>query len=155
MFRKMSVGLGSAALAIVALTPVAAQAQRWEQREYYERDDRGYDDDGYRDHDRAYRSAYRDGWNRGPRYAEYDRGGYDRGDDRYRSYDRDDRRYRYRARCQSGTTGTVLGAIAGGLLGRTIDRGGDRTLGTVIGAGAGALAGSAVERSDNPRYCQR
>jgi uncharacterized protein YcfJ len=48
----------------------------------------------------------------------------------------------------------VLGAIAGGLLGRTIDTRGDRTLGTVLGAGAGALAGRAVERSDRPGYCR-
>ncbi|WP_375292488.1 glycine zipper 2TM domain-containing protein, partial [Sphingomonas melonis] len=77
---------------------------------------------------------------------------------------RDDRVYRgdrgyyrdrgYARRCNDGTTGTVLGAIAGGLLGRTIDTRGDRTLGTVLGAGAGALAGRAVERSDRPGYCR-
>ncbi|GAA4216823.1 hypothetical protein GCM10022253_14040 [Sphingomonas endophytica] len=155
MWKKISVGFGSVALAMAALTPVAAQAQRWVERDFYEREYRGYDDDGYRNHDRAYRDAYQDGWNRGPRYAEYDRGGYDRDDRGYYRNDRDDRRYSYPARCQNGTTGTLLGAIAGGLLGRTIDRRGDRTLGTVIGAGAGALAGNAVERSDNPRYCQR
>jgi outer membrane lipoprotein SlyB len=60
----------------------------------------------------------------------------------------------YARRCNDGTTGTVLGAIAGGLLGRTIDTRGDRTLGTVLGAGAGALAGRAVERSDRPGYCR-
>ena len=151
MFKKMSVGLG---LAIVALTPVAAQAQRYVERDYYERDYHGYDDDSYRDHHRAYRDAYQDGWNRGPRYAEYDRGRYYRDDRGYRDY-RDNGRYRYNARCQSGTTGSVVGAIAGGLLGRVIDSRGDRTLGTVLGAGAGALAGNAVERSNNPRYCQR
>ncbi len=76
-------------------------------------------------------------------------GGYDRGYAYDRGY-RDDRVYRgdrgyyrdrgYARRCNDGTTGTVLGAIAGGLLGRTIDTRGDRTLGTVLGAGAGALA---------------
>jgi hypothetical protein len=162
MLSKMSVGLGSVAVALVALTPVAAQAQRYDDRAYYERDARNYDDDGYRDHRRAYRQAYRDGWNGEPRYAEYDRAGYDRGGYDRGGYYRDGgdyrggNRYRYRNRgCQSGTTGTVIGAIAGGLLGRTIDSRGDRTLGTVLGAGAGALAGNAVERSDNPRYCQR
>lgn len=142
MWKMMSVGMGTAALALAALTPVAAHAQRWDDRDRYER---GYDDDGYRDHDRAYRGAYRDGWNRGPRYVEDDR----------RGYYRDARRYRYRDRCQNGTTGTLVGAIAGGLLGRVIDSRGDRTLGTVLGAGAGALAGNAVERADNPRYCRR
>lgn len=126
--KRVSIGLGSVALAVTSLVAPAAQAQRYDDRYY----------------DRAYRDAYREGWNRGPRYADYDRG--------YR----DDRDYRHRYRqCQSGTAGTLVGAIAGGLLGRTIDRRGDRTLGTVIGAGAGALAGNAVARADNPRYCSR
>ena len=92
----------------------------------------------YADHGRhhAYREAYRDGYNRGPRYY---RGG--------------DHRYNQR-RCSSGTTGTIVGAIAGGLLGRTIDTRGDRALGTVLGAGAGALAGNAVEKSNNRGYCR-
>ena len=97
--------------------------------------------DGPRWHDsRGYDRDYRDG--------RYDRG--------YRDYDRrgDYRRYNYNRRCSNGTTGTVVGAIAGGLLGRTIDSRGDRTLGTVLGAGAGALAGRAVERSDRPGYCR-
>lgn len=56
---------------------------------------------------------------------------------------RDGRRY---CRKPDGTTGLVVGAVAGGLLGRAIDSRGDRTLGTVLGAGAGALAGRTVER---------
>ncbi len=148
MLKKMSIALGSVALATTALAPVAAQAQ---DRYYSDRyDARAYDDDSYRDHDRAYRDAYQDGWNRGPRYAQYDRRGYDR-----RGYDRDARARYPDRRCQDGTVGTVVGAIAGGLLGRTIDSRGDRTLGTVIGAGAGALAGNAVARADNPRACSR
>lgn len=55
--------------------------------------------------------------------------------------------------CHSGTTGALVGAIAGGLLGREIGRGGayDRpsTTGLILGAGAGALAGRAVGRSGN------
>lgn len=49
----------------------------------------------------------------------------------------------YRSRnCKSGgTTGTLLGAAAGALLGREIDKYGDRLPGTVIGASAGALLG--------------
>ena len=73
-----------------------------------------------------------------------------RGRDRY--YQRDYRSYR---RCRdNGTGGTIIGAIAGGLLGRTIDTHGDRTTGTVLGAGAGALAGRAIDRSDRPGYCR-
>lgn len=91
-----------------------------------------------RHHQRAYQEAYQDGYNRGPRY-------YQGRDYRYQQENR---------RCNNGTTGTVVGAIAGGLLGRTIDTRGDRTLGTVLGLGAGALAGHAVEKSGNPRYCR-
>ncbi|WP_375249285.1 glycine zipper 2TM domain-containing protein [Sphingomonas sp.] len=88
------------------------------------------------------------------RYRGYDRGYYDQRD--YRSYDRrgDDRRYNYNRRCSNGTTGTIVGAIAGGLLGRAIDTRGDRTLGTVLGGVGGAVAGNAVEKSNNPRFCR-
>ncbi|HVJ00422.1 MAG TPA: glycine zipper 2TM domain-containing protein [Sphingomonas sp.] len=81
----------------------------------------------------------------------YDRH-YDR---RYRDYDR--RHYNRRAyrRCDKGDGGTIVGAIAGGLLGHEIvGRRGDKTLGTVLGAGAGALAGRAIDRADNPGYCR-
>lgn len=141
MFKSLSIVAGTLAVGLAALAPAAAQAQSYNDGAY-RGDYRAYDDDTGRAHDRAYRRAYRDGWNQGPRYYEDDRGSY-----------RDDRRgYR---RCQSGTAGTVIGALAGGLLGRTIDTRGDRSLGTVLGAGAGALAGNAVARADNPAYCRR
>jgi uncharacterized protein YcfJ len=50
---------------------------------------------------------------------------------------------RYYCRRSNGTTGLVVGAIGGGLLGNAI--GGD-ALGTVLGAGAGAVAGNAIDR---------
>ena len=53
----------------------------------------------------------------------------------------------YGRRC-SGTTGTILGAIAGGLLGSSVAGRGDHALGAIIGAGAGALAGRAIDRND-------
>lgn len=87
---------------------------------------------------RGYDRSYNDG-----RY--YDRGGYRD----YRGYDR-----RYARRCNNGTTGTIVGAIAGGLLGRAVDTRGDRTLGTVLGGVGGAVAGNAIEKSDNPRRCR-
>lgn len=74
----------------------------------------------------------------------YDDRGYDRRN--YRSQVWQDRNGRYRCRRSDGTTGTVIGAIAGALLGRTVDSHGDRTLGTVIGGGAGALAGRSIDR---------
>ena len=54
---------------------------------------------------------------------------------------------RWRCRKPNGTTGLVVGGVAGALLGRTIDTRGDRTLGTLGGAAVGALAGREVERS--------
>jgi hypothetical protein len=143
MLKKFSIGAGALAMGLASLTPVAASAQQYGGRGYYDYG-RGYDDDGYRDHERAYRRAARDGWNQQPRYEDGGR------------YYRDGRAYSYnQRRCQDGTIGTVVGALAGGLLGRTIDSRGDRTLGTVLGAGAGALAGNAVGRSGNPGYCRR
>lgn len=94
---------------------------------------------------------------RGDTYRSYDNRGYDRGYDnrRYdnRRYYADRRNYRGYEQCRrnSGTTGTILGAIAGGLLGREIGRGGYRnqpsTTGLILGAGAGALAGRAIDKS--------
>jgi hypothetical protein len=56
--------------------------------------------------------------------------------------------YNYRYRCGNGTTGTVLGAIVGGLLGdAAVGRRGDGTAGAIVGAGVGALAGRAIERN--------
>ena len=111
-------------------------------------------------------------------YEQYDRyernGRYDRRDDR-RYVRRDDRRYdsRYdsrasygepvnrntrvwrgndgRAYCQKkdGTTGLIIGAAAGALIGRQVDGGRNRTLGTVLGAAAGALLGKEVAQGNS------
>lgn len=47
----------------------------------------------------------------------------------------------------NGTTGLLIGGVAGALIGRTIDTRGDRTPGTVLGAVGGALIGREIERS--------
>jgi hypothetical protein len=46
----------------------------------------------------------------------------------------------------SGTTGAILGAVAGGLLGNVVDGGRNRAVGTIVGAGGGALLGRQVEQ---------
>ena len=62
---------------------------------------------------------------------------------------RNNKHYRSERRCRDkGNGGLAIGAIAGGLLGHEVAGRGDRTLGTVVGAGAGALAGRAIDRSD-------
>ena len=133
----------AAALALGGIAAGSAEAQRYGGGGY------GY---GY---EQPYRGGYAGGGYRGD-YGRYDHGGYRGG---YRAYGYRDGRYGYDQprgyrRCSNGTTGTVIGALAGGLLGRSIDDRGDRALGTILGAGAGALAGHAVEKSGNPGYCR-
>jgi len=85
-------------------------------------------------------------------YNDYNRYGYNQP-----YYGRSGRHYyNYRARekCRDGDGGTIVGAIAGGLLGNSVAGRGDRTLGAVLGAAGGALAGRAIDRSDRPGYCR-
>lgn len=53
---------------------------------------------------------------------------------------------RYYCERGNGTTGLIIGAAGGALLGREIDGGRDRTLGTVLGGAAGALLGREIDR---------
>ena len=130
MFKQFTIAAIALATATTGLVPATADAQRYRGDRY------------------AYDQAYQDGYNGN---------GY-RDDRRYqgsRQY-RDQRGY-YRnrnQRCNSGTTGTIVGAIAGGLLGRSIDGGRDRAAGTIIGGAAGALAGRAVGKSSNAESCR-
>ncbi|OAN57450.1 glycine zipper 2TM domain-containing protein [Sphingobium sp. TCM1] len=85
----------------------------------------------------------------------YDRPSDRRGPPRYerrRLSDNDtiyrDRDGRYYCKRDDGTTGTIVGAIAGGVLGNIIAPGGSKTLGTILGAGGGALAGRAIDKND-------
>lgn len=52
-----------------------------------------------------------------------------------------------------GTTGLVIGAVGGALVGRAIDTRGDRTLGTLGGAAAGALLGREIDREGSKSRC--
>ncbi len=45
---------------------------------------------------------------------------------------------------QSANNGTVIGAVAGGVLGNQLAGHGSRTLGTVLGAGGGAVVGHQI-----------
>jgi len=55
---------------------------------------------------------------------------------------------RYYCRRDNGTTGLVVGAIGGALLGRTVDRYGDRSVGTLLGAIGGGLLGREIDRGE-------
>lgn len=52
----------------------------------------------------------------------------------------------YHCRRSDGTTGLLVGAALGALLGRAVDTRGERATGTILGAAAGALVGREVER---------
>lgn len=54
---------------------------------------------------------------------------------------------RYYCKRDDGTEGTIIGGLAGGVLGNIIAPGGSKTLGTILGAGAGALGGRAIDRN--------
>ena len=54
---------------------------------------------------------------------------------------------RYRCKRPNGTTGLIVGAAGGALVGRAIDTKGERATRTILGAAAGALIGREVDRS--------
>lgn len=88
-----------------------------------------------------------------PGYRTYDAQRYYRSDSSYQPYtlSQNDRLYRgndgrYYCRRKDGTTGLIVGAAVGGLIGNQIGRGRSNLLGTLIGAGAGAALGREVDR---------
>ena len=130
MLKKIIISTAVAASALTAL-PAAAEAQS--RYGYSSRYDNGYSNQGYD------RGSYDQGQRYDQRAANhryYNQRGYNQG---YGNH--------YGQRC-SGSTGTIIGAIAGGLLGNEVAGRGDRTLGAIIGAGAGALTGRAIDRSN-------
>ncbi|UAK26331.1 glycine zipper 2TM domain-containing protein [Sphingomonas nostoxanthinifaciens] len=61
----------------------------------------------------------------------------------HRVYHGNGGRYRYHCKRSSGTTGTIAGAVGGGLAGNLLGGG---TVGTLIGAGGGALLGRHLDK---------
>jgi hypothetical protein len=116
----------------------------------------GYGDSGWGYYDRGYYSRYGAyDYNRpDPRYHAYYADRYYRNDSRYRErvLSSGDRVYRgedgrYYCRRDDGTTGLIVGGIAGGVLCTLIAPGGSKTLGTILGAAGGAAAGAAIDSS--------
>jgi len=52
-----------------------------------------------------------------------------------------------RCKRSNGTTGLIVGAAGGALIGRAIDTHGERATGTIVGAAAGALVGRSIDRT--------
>lgn len=141
----------------VGLPPAAAMADqgRRDRRDRYE--DRWDRREDRRDRREDRRDRREDRWDRrDDRIGYWDAARYYRRDDsryRPRRLGRNDRIYRgsdnrYYCRRDDGTTGLIVGGIAGGVLGHVIAPGGSRTLGTIIGAGVGALIGRAIDDGD-------
>ncbi len=117
------------------------------------RNDRRHDNGRHNGWKRPGKTVYNYDWNRpdrryGTRYRpdRYYRSGYEpirvtRNTRIYRGYDD-----RYYCRRSDGTTGLIVGAALGGLLGNQLDRGGSNLLTTLIGGGAGALLGREIDR---------
>ncbi len=103
---------------------------------------------------RDWRQARRYDWNRvepgtGRYYADrYYRSGSYYADRRLSRYDRVYRGYdgRYYCRRNDGTTGLIIGAGIGALLGNQLNIGGSTTLSTIIGGAAGAVLGREISR---------
>lgn len=58
---------------------------------------------------------------------------------------------RYYCKRNDGTTGLIVGAAGGGLLGNLIDGGHNRVAGTLIGGALGALAGKSIDQNSDVR----
>lgn len=115
------------------------------------------DEDGHRWRDGGWQHSERkrDRWEgrHGDRYRDDYRRGYRAngyyGEPAYRgvqTWRGDDGRYYCRR--SDGTTGLIVGGVAGALLGREVaGRRGDHTAGAILGAAGGALLGRAIDRS--------
>ena len=166
--------LGAAA---PALAQSYADQQRWQAAQArYDSETRLFqaERDRYYASVRGYREGYRQGYGAGavPPPPPPPPGGYGYRDDRDENgYDpakyyrpgsgervlaADDRVYRgndgrYYCKRTDGTTGLIVGAAGGGILGNVIDGGHSRAAGTLLGAAIGALAGRAVDQQNSIR----
>ena len=59
---------------------------------------------------------------------------------------------RLRCKRRNGTTGLIVGAAGGALIGRAVDGGNNRATGTIVGAAAGALIGRSIDRNRKGGY---
>ena len=107
---------------------------------------RGWGPGGRPANDWRYRQ---DGWNRPGWHAEqfYRPGNYQprylgSNDQIWRGYDN-----RYYCRRSDGTTGLIIGGLAGGTLGNVLAPGGSKVLGSIIGGTLGAVIGNSVARN--------
>mgnify|MGYP003575962447 CR=1 FL=1 len=153
----------AAAMVAVAAPGVPAFSQSSSQRQY-EREMRQYERD-VTQYEREQRRYSRRA-NRNRQYRSYDYNRYEPGQNRYYA-DRDYRPGNYQTRRLSyhdrvyrgkngqyycprsdGTTGLIIGGIAGAVLGSVIAPGNSNTIGAIVGGAGGALAGRAIDRNN-------
>lgn len=169
--KKFILGLLFIAVTIPTAPVIAKQDRDWSE-DRRDNDNRGRHrangrDEVYRDQGRHDNGRHR-GWQKREAWRDYNRYDYNRYEPRYGSYQanryyRDgsyyqdrrltnqDRIYRgsngqYYCRRNDGTTGLIIGAVGGGLLGRIIAPNGSKTLGTILGGAGGALIGRSIGR---------
>ena len=138
--KKIMLGaLTAAAMLAPTAMPTAAFAQDWH-------NDGGRHDNGGYNNGNGPNGQWRGGqqnWDPSRDYREdkhYKGRRLSRNDEVYRGGDG-----RYYCKRSNGTTGTVIGAVGGGLAGNLLGGG---TLGTLLGAGGGALLGRSIDRGN-------
>jgi hypothetical protein len=139
--KRAALALALPGILAAGAPALAHDRDRWDDDDRWEHQDRGEHRGWYRE-DRGYHRdrGYYDGRGYYP-----DRGYY--GEPVYartRVWRGDDGRYY--CRHSDGTTGLLIGGVAGALLGREVaGYRGDRTAGAIIGGAIGALAGKAID----------
>ena len=153
--------LAAAVMAVMAPS-IPAVAQSPAERQY-QREMRQYERDVAR-YERQQRRAARQADRAAGQYGEYDYDRYPPGQSGYyadqyyrpstqaRRLSADERIYRgqdgqYYCRKPDGTTGLIIGGIAGAVLGSVIAPGNSNTLGALLGGAGGAVAGRAIDRN--------
>jgi hypothetical protein len=126
LFRTSALALAAAGMAVSAVPAEARDHGRHSYSQYQHRDRYGNDTRYY---GRNYNSQ-----------------SYYRGAQTWRGNDG-----RYYCRKSDGTTGLIIGAAAGALLGRAVDGGYNHTTGTVLGGVVGALLGKSVAQKSTCR----
>jgi hypothetical protein len=135
--NKFLIAVTAAAVALPATSPTPALAQRHHDRGRFSNWDRARSYD-YNHPEPGQGRYYADRYYRSGHYAERRLGRHDR---IYRGRDG-----RYYCRRSDGSTGLIVGAALGGLIGNRVSAGGSETLGTILGATGGALLGREIAR---------
>lgn len=177
-FSTRALAIAATAMTIATAVPALAQTSaddaRFQQAQArFDREYQIFRDEAARYQSARSRTGYQDnggGYRRAPdpqptRYAdERDEGDYDaaqyyRPATQERVLSANERVYagqdgRYYCKRSDGTTGLILGAAGGGVLGNVIDGGRSRTVGTLLGAALGGLAGRSVDQNASQIRCR-